>query len=225
MAKLISSFTGVQEQPPHLGRHMDGHLCHVQSDIPKSITEPLLGLGWMMEGLCPDYLFSAEYSGTGVSAEHSAKQIQDHKSWFCTQAFTLQSLTPLAWPWSSVQDKFAPFIRMSILTTAVRSRWLPLQTAAQKINRKRILLNHLFLLWKPKEMFPQNTARAISPSTSPRTRKFTTTVDMHYYLWPHILLPLFEESSTLWDRVWLPLKKLKILDAYSPSLPYCRHIV
>ena len=221
-AKLICSMTGAQEQPPHPGSHSDGHLFCMQSDILKSITELLLGLRWTTEGLCLDHLFSAEWCGIGVSAEHSAKQIQGQASWFCKQA--LRGVHPQLvrlWP---------PFRTRShlLLDNFVRSKWLPLESATQKINQKRIISNHLFLLWKPKEMLPQNMIRAISPSTSLRNRKFITSVDMYYYVWPHILLPLLEESSTLWDRVWLPLKKLKHwLSTFPASLivgTLCQHM-
>lgn len=110
-AKLICSMTGAQEQPPHPGSHSDGHLFCMQSDILKSITELLLGLRWTTEGLCLDHLFSAEWCGIGVSAEHSAKQIQGQASWFCKQAHTPWSSPPAGAAVAPIPDKVSPFIR------------------------------------------------------------------------------------------------------------------
>lgn len=131
MAKLICSFWGAQEQPPHVGRHSNSHLRCMQPDIAKSIQEPLLGLRWTTEGLCPPT--SCQLNAVELGSQLST---QEQVSWFFLQAGAHSvELAPLGGRAMapSIRDKVAPFTSAT-LTIAVPSKWLPLQSATQKIN-------------------------------------------------------------------------------------------
>lgn len=221
IARWTWSFIGTQEQPPCPGRHIDGYACYTQSDTPKSVTD-WASYGARMDDrghVCPCRLFSAERCGTQASAEHSSKQIQDWGFGSASRHF----ISPP--PCHASQDHFPPFVRVSTPTIAVRSKWLPLQSVAQMISGKIITLRHLPLLWKPKEkMFLRDTVRATSRSTCLDIfRSCPYNKKVHYYNGYTFIFASHSrgESSSLWDRVQLPLKMLQTPESHFPRLPCC----